>query len=933
PNRNFASFIRRRASAGRVMAAQKCWNSWGGKWHRECAAGHDRRNLLRSCPLDLNASKRTPPIFPEFSVACFLYLGFGVRKILRPLLLLAVLMFGTGRMSAQVGTNMTLLSNWDNNNLPNHYNITYNAVVGWHDGNGHEYAIIGSHAWTHIIDVTNPATPIVRDSVAGTFNQCIHREFQTYSHYLYGVADEGNSTLQIIDLSYLPDSVHMIYNSSQFFQRAHTIFVDSAAGRLYAAGTNTQNGGIIVLDIGTNPEVPTLLGSVNNQSYTHDMHVRNDTAYMNNGWDGRRIMDYTNPAAPVMLATMPSYPQQGYNHSSWLDEAGDYLVMCDETRNKSCKIVDVRNLGNVNVAAMFRSALLTPDTTSIAHNPFVVGNYAVVSYYHDGVQIWDISNRTAPVHVAGYDTQPNNTNYNDWYGAWGVYPFLPSGTLLASDIHNGLFVLRVPFPFPNALTATNTAVPAICSYSSNGQATVTPNGGTSPYTYQWSSGQTTAMATGLLPGTYTVTISDRYGYDIVDTVTVTSPSPLQLNVQIGAESCDGTADGAIDLHTSGGTPGYNFIWSTGDMVEDLNSLTAGTYSVTVTDAAGCVYSDTVSLSFLNPSPIAVAGQDTVICTNSLLVNANVPTQGTGHWDWISGNGTIQNPNIPSTAVVNLQQGQNLLAWIVFDGQCSGVDTLEIFVSSTALINAGNDTVVCSSNLQLAGSSSSNAQGMWTAVPNTVAFSNPSIPNAVAGGLQPGQYQFFWSVSDAHCQAIDSMTAFVSRLPFAAYTFNANQLSVNFQNLSQYATSWHWDFGDGNTSLLQNPSHAYAQAGVYTVCLIATDTCGSDTSCQTLGLANTGISSLQSPLIQVWPNPFSNWMDLAVAGTNSDVVECKLLDLQGRTLWQSNAQPQNGTVQLRIELPDLPAGMYFLDVRPGEWGTTSWSKVLPVIHQH
>ncbi len=836
-------------------------------------------------------------------------------------------------VSAQVGNNMTVLSNWDNPNLPMYYNLVYNEVFGWHDGNGREYAILGSMAWTHFIEVTNPATPIVRDSVAGTFGQCIHRDFKTYGNYCYGVADEGNSTLQVIDMSYLPDSVHVVYNSAQFFQRAHNCFVDSASGRLYIVGSNTQNQGVIVLDIGTNPEVPTLLGSVNLGSYTHDLSVRGDTAYMNNGFDGFRIYDFANPAAPVMLASLPSYPQQGYNHSCWLTEDGDYLVMCDETRNKSCKIVDVRNFGNLNITSMFRSALLFPDSTSIPHNPLVIGNYAVIAYYHDGVQIWDISNKSAPVHVAGYDTYPINTTYNDWYGAWGTYPFLPSGTVLGSDVHNGLFTFRVPFPFPYALTATDATVPATCNYSSNGQATVTPAGGTAPYSYQWSSGHTTPTANGLLPGTYTVTISDRYGYDIVHSVTVTSPSALQVNVQVGAESCEGTADGAIDLHTSGGTPGYNFIWSTGDMIEDLNSLTAGTYSVTVTDSAGCIYSDTISLSFLMPRPTAYAGRDTVLCSNSLLISANVPIQGTGHWDWISGNGTIQNPNIPSTTVTNLQQGLNLLAWMVFDGQCSGVDTLEVFVSSTAFIDAGNDTVVCSSNLQLAGSASTNGQGMWTVMPNTVAFNNATLPNAVAGGLQPGQYQFFWSVSDANCQAIDSMTVFVSRPPFAAYTFNANQLSVNFQNLSQYATSWHWNFGDGNTSLLQNPSHAYAQAGVYTVCLIATDTCGSDTSCQTLGLTSTGVSSLQSPLIQVWPNPFSNWMDLEVAGTNSDAVQCKLMDLQGRTLWQSNAQPQNGAIQLRIDLPDLPSGMYFLDVRVGDWGTTSWSKVLPVIHQH
>ncbi len=838
----------------------------------------------------------------------------GVRKIgLRCGLLLAVLLCG-GQWLWSQGNNLTLLSRWDNNNLPINYNLVYNEVFGWANGAGQEFAILGSHQRTYFIEVTNPTTPIVRDSVEGTYPVCIHRDFKTYRHYCYGVADEGNSTLQIIDMSYLPDSVHVVYNSAQFFERSHNIFIDTTRGRLYAVGTNTQNGGVIIFDIATNPEVPTLLASVNLNSYTHDLSVRKDTAYMNNGYDGLKIIDFTVPTAPVTLATMPSYPQQGYNHSCWLTEDGDYLAMCDETRNKSCKMVDVRNLNNVNVAALFRSALLGPaDTTSIPHNPLVTGQYVCVAYYHDGIQIWDIANPASPQHAAGYDTWPTNTNYNDYYGAWGCYPFLPSGTVLGSDVHNGLYVFRVPFPFPRPITAQVSTVPATCSYTSNGAATVTPSGGTHPYTYLWSSGQTVANPQSMLPGTYTVTISDRYGYNIVQTVVISSPAPLQTNAQVAAETCLGTADGEIDLLPSGGTPGYSYLWSTGDMVQDLNSLTAGLYSVTITDSLGCTRVDTIPVSAQFLSPIADAGLDTIVCKNFLLMQAQQPLQGVGHWQVISGGGQIQNVNLPTTTVTGLQAGANAIAWIVYDGQCSDVDTLHIWVRSTALIDAGADTVACGPNLQLQGSSPGGGLGTWVAQPPSVSFSNINDPQASIGGLQVGQYQLYWSVTDGNCQAIDSCNVIVSRPPFAAFSYAIVGLNATFTNVSQYATTWHWDFGDGATSNLQQPSHSYAVDGIYSVCLIATDTCGSDTTCQGVNISTVGLAGQQLPQVQTWPSPTKGLLHVAVSGVLEDRIGFDVYDVHGRLVRNGDA------VQVwTIDFADLPDGLYFLALHAGEW---------------
>jgi choice-of-anchor B domain-containing protein len=882
-------------------------------------------NLFGQYVGGLKSASRRRPAPQQRSICVFLCILswkniLSVRKLgLRGLLLAFGLMVGGCALWSQ-GNTLTLLSNWDNNQLPINFNLVYNEVFGWAAPSGAEYAILGSHQRTYFIDVTNPATPIVRDSVEGTYPICIHRDFKTYQHYCYGVADEGNSTLQIIDMSYLPDSVHVVYNSAQYFERAHNVFIDTTRGRLYAVGTNTQNAGVIIFDLATNPANPILLASLNLGSYTHDLSVRNDTAYMNNGYDGLKVVDFTNPTMPVVLAAMPNYPQQGYNHSCWLTENGDYLAMCDETRNKSCKMVDVRNLGNVGVVSLFRSALLGPaDSTSIPHNPLIVGNYVCVSYYHDGVQIWDISNPAAPQHAAGYDTWPNNVNYNDYYGAWGVYPFLPSGTVLGSDVHNGLFVFRVPFPFPRPITALVSTTASTCSNTANGSALVTPTGGTRPYTYVWSSGQTTPGIQAMLPGNYTVTISDRYGYNIVQTVTIPGPAPLLGNAQVAAESCPGTANGEIDLLPSGGTQPYNFHWSTGDLVEDLNGLTAGIYTVTITDAAGCVRIEAIPVSSLLPAPTAIAGPDTILCDDALLVQAQAPTQGSGHWQWVSGGGQIQNAAMPSTQLTGINSGSNALAWIVVDGQCSAVDTINIYVSSTASIDAGPDTVVCGLTFNLQGSNAGAGIGAWTVQPSAI-ISNTTDPQALVSGLQSGTYIFHWMVLDGSCQALDSCQVIVSQLPFAAFSYTLATFTASFANVSQNATAWHWDFGDGNTSTLQSPTHTYAGNGIYTVCLIAVDTCGNDTTCQSVNISIVGNAGALMPAVKLWPNPAQDMAWLQVQGDLVGDLMYTLSDAQGKLIATQTIPAVDGAIA--VDLRACAAGIYFVTLRGDDWRWSS-----------
>jgi len=370
---------------------------------------------------------------------------------------LAVLL-GTAVSNAQVyeKQNITLLSNWNDSTIVAEpfYGIRYNGIWGWHDGNGNEYALIGATNGVHIVDVTNPAAATRVDFVPGRRSGCIWREIKTYQHYAYLISDDGApNSFQIIDLQYLPDSVSVVYDSDSLFQRAHTLYVDG--NKLYCGivkgGVTSGTSSMSVYSL-NNPVNPSLLrdvdqdyGSVFTNQQVHDMLVRNDTIYASAAFDGLFILKYDSVANNfTMLGSLTSYPSQGYNHSSALTDDGKTLVFMDEVpTGLPVKVLDVQDLSNLTVTATFST-----NTGPTPHNPFMVGNICYIAYYQDGLQVYDVSVPTAPVRIGYFDTQyqtPLGGPYSgqNYSGAWGAYPFLPSGNVLVSDMQNGLYVLDV----------------------------------------------------------------------------------------------------------------------------------------------------------------------------------------------------------------------------------------------------------------------------------------------------------------------------------------------------------------------------------------------------------------------------------------------------------------------------------------------------------
>jgi gliding motility-associated-like protein len=171
-------------------------------------------------------------------------------------------------------------------------------------------------------------------------------------------------------------------------------------------------------------------------------------------------------------------------------------------------------------------------------------------------------------------------------------------------------VLTEPLPLlaSGVMSAYSCGYQISCNGASDGSIDVTVSGGCSPYATMWSTGSTSEDLSGLSAGTYQVTITDDNLNDTVLVFVLTEPAPVSLTLVPatyagGANvSCNGANDGSVNLSIAGGCAPYAVLWSNGDTLEDADTLAAGTYGVTVTDANGCTATSAVVLT--EPAPLA-----------------------------------------------------------------------------------------------------------------------------------------------------------------------------------------------------------------------------------------------------------------------------------------------------------------------------------------
>ena len=302
--------------------------------------------------------------------------------------------------------------------------------------NGREYALVGVRNGFSIVDVTDPSLPnevFFEPGPSSTWRDPFYHNGHAYC------VTEGGGGMLIVDMSPLPTTAPLpttLYTGSTFdFESAHNMFIDVENDKAYIFGTDNIDGAII-LDI-SNPMSPVELG-VWNDFYIHDGFVRGDTLWAACLEDGVFVVDVSNPSTPAVLANWDT-PSE-FAHNVWPSDDNAQCYTTDEVTSGFVAGYDMGDFQNVVETAKVRHPL---SEGTIPHNSHFFNDYVVTSHYRDGLTVHDVSDPSNIVLTGYFDSSP--LSGNGFNGAWGAWPYLPSGNILVSDIEEGLFVLGVDY--------------------------------------------------------------------------------------------------------------------------------------------------------------------------------------------------------------------------------------------------------------------------------------------------------------------------------------------------------------------------------------------------------------------------------------------------------------------------------------------------------
>ncbi len=350
------------------------------------------------------------------------------------------------------------------------------------------------------------------------------------------------------------------------------------------------------------------------------------------------------------------------------------------------------------------------------------------------------------------------------------------------------------------------------------------------------------------PGTYTLTyrVTDVNGCWRQQNVTINVAQVTANILPDPAQACAGIPF-QLNGNPSGGTGNYVIHqWTGADSLLSSTNIrnpifqcnVPGTYMLQyfVQDNLGCSGTDVITVQ-VSQTPVANAGVNDSICGNFYTLQA-VPSIGSGLWTAISGPGfaTIQNPNSAYTGVTVTQYGTYQFQWQeVFGFGCTSKDTVSITFVEIPVANAGQEKSLCGMNTNLEAVPSVGS-GIWSVVsgPGNVVITNPTQPNSTVSVDAYGTYLFEWFENNqAGCISRDTVVIHFDVVPVAAFEpispDGCTPFTIQFQNTTQYGTSYEWLFSDNSQSIEENPVHTFyngtANTVQYSATLIATSQYG------------------------------------------------------------------------------------------------------------
>lgn len=426
--------------------------------------------------------------------------------------------------------------------------------------------------------------------------------------------------------------------------------------------------------------------------------------------------------------------------------------------------------------------------------------------------------------------------------------------------------------------------------------TLNLNAGYPGATYLWSTTDTTQSISVTTSGTYHVLVTEASGCSDRDTVVVTVNPVPTVNLGNDTAICSGNS-----LTLNAGNAGATYLWSTAATTQSISVTASGTYWSKVTNANGCFSYDTVVVT-VNPVPTVALGNDTSFCVgDSITLNA-----GNAGMSFLWSNGD-------TTQTITASASGTYWAKVTNTNGCFGTDTLVVTVNPLPVVNLGNNAAICENDTMLLDAGNAGATYLWS-------------DNSTAQTLEVTDSGTYWvTVTNANgCSATDSISLNLSPLPTVdsiQVTQGGNYTRTFTAAGATNATGYLWDFGDGSsTSTQANPTHTFAAAGTYEVCVTVSNQCGSVTVCTTIVIDPISVKdiALSNAVLFVYPNPANHSLTIKNESTyNMEKVE--VYNIVGQKLM--DVPVSNGKLHT-IDVSKFASGMYQLRISMGDAGTVT-----------
>ena len=459
------------------------------------------------------------------------------------------------------------------------------------------------------------------------------------------------------------------------------------------------------------------------------------------------------------------------------------------------------------------------------------------------------------------------------------------------------YTLAEPAPIQVSVTTSD----ATCG-NTDGAALASVSSGASPYTYAWSNGTNSATLTNVGAGVYTLTVTDANGCSTVETVSIANQNGPSATITAVDPTCSGSADGSAIVNATGGTTPYAYAWNNGGTSSILTNLPAGAYVVSVTDAAGCIATASVTLN-APPALVTSASSTDATCGQSdgsaTIAVLSGPAPFSYQWD---------DPNNSTTATVNNLSAGTYNVTITDGGGCTTVIPVNVNNQNGPVATVNGVDVTCDGAAD--GAVSVNASGGTS--PYTYAWNDPGqSTTAIVPNLPAGTYTV--TVTDANgCLTIGSVTISAAN-PSPTVNLGPDVTIVSGGSATLDAgagfSSYLWSDGSTNQTLVVNAP------GTYSVTVTGANGCtGTDSIDVTV---DVGIDlTIIEDGFTLFPNPTQGKFTLEAKGALTGDVQLIITNAQGQVIQQSRLNVIGSGFQHEIDLSGQARGIYLVRMVSG-----------------